>query len=246
MNVFFELFQELPRQGPGNSQCTKRAFELIPKLHTSPKILDVGCGTGFQTLDLARLSGGHITGLDNYKPFLEDLKKRAKDADLAENIEVVQGTMYKMDFDDESFNIIWAEGSIYIMGFERALKSWRRFLSPKGLIAASELSWLKDKPPKVLNDFWMEEYPGIKSIEENLAIIENCGYSVLGHFILPDSAWWDEFYTPMEKRIQTMRLKYKDDSKAMKIIENAGEEIQLFRKYSDWYGYVFYVMQKSE
>lgn len=246
MNVFYELFQELPRQGPGNNDCTRRAYDMIPKLTAVPRILDVGCGVGVQTLELARISSGYVTALDNYQQFLDELEKKAITEKLAGNIETVLGNMFKMEFDDGSFDLIWAEGSIYIMGVENALKNWRKLLRSGGYIVASELTWLKSNPPQEMIDFWKKEYPGIKTIEDNLRIIEQCNYEVIGHFTIPDSAWWEDFYTPLEGRIKELDKKYKNDPKALEVIDSARVEVQMFRKYSEWYGYEFFVMQMSD
>jgi ubiquinone/menaquinone biosynthesis C-methylase UbiE len=246
MDVFYELFQTLPRQGPGNYDCTKRAFESIPKLPAVPKILDIGCGTGIQTIDLAKLSGGNITALDNYEPFLEIVLDRARSAGLEARITTKNGSMFELDFTDISFDIIWAEGSIYIMGFEKGLQDWRKFIRTNGYLAVSELSWLKPEPPEELIIFWRQEYPGIKTINENLEIIERTGYKLLDYFVEPDEAWWNDLYGPLEDNVKKLRKKYKGNSKALEVIDNTEREIQLFKEYSDWYGYVFFVMQKKE
>ena len=54
MEYFFELFGDLPRQGPGCGEATLRALELLKDLPPQPKVLDIGCGSGMQTLILAR------------------------------------------------------------------------------------------------------------------------------------------------------------------------------------------------
>ena len=42
---------------------TRRAYHMLPKLE-KPRILDVGCGSGIPTLELAKLSEGEIMGID--------------------------------------------------------------------------------------------------------------------------------------------------------------------------------------
>ena len=245
LNVFYELFTELPRQGPGSNECTARAygfFEGVPKF---PKILDIGCGTGMQTLELARLSEGKVTGLDKHQDALDKLEAKSIDLGLIGNIETKNGSMFDLPYPDDSFDIIWAEGSIYIMGFEEGLTNWRRFLKPKGFVAVTEVSWLKPSPPTELETFWKNEYPGIKSVEENIEIITQTGYKLIKNFTLPDSVWWDQFYLPLEKRIAELEPIYKGNNKARDVLEITKLEIEYYRKYSDYYGYVFYIMKKN-
>ena len=105
---------------------------------------------------------------------------------------------------------------------------------------------MQEKPPQEIFDYWQACYPAITSIQENLEIIEHCGYKPIGHFALPDDAWWDEYYHPLEKRIQILQKKYKNNQKAIELLDSEILEQEMFRKYSKWYGYVFYIMQKAE
>ncbi|MCK5581393.1 MAG: class I SAM-dependent methyltransferase, partial [Candidatus Omnitrophica bacterium] len=77
IEYIYELCELLPRGGPGDNESTRRAFDAIPKLSEQPLILDIGCGPGMQTLELAKISKGKITALDNYQGFLDILMKKA-------------------------------------------------------------------------------------------------------------------------------------------------------------------------
>ncbi len=242
-DIFFEIHRDLPREGPGRNKYTQKAFRMLPKME-KPRILDIGCGPGGPTMELARLSQGEIIGLDIHQPFLDKLQSKIEEAGLSDRVQAVKGSMVEMNFPEQSFDILWAEGSIFIIGFERGLKEWRRFLKPKGYLVVHEMTWLKTGPPQEISDYWKKVYPGIKTIPENLALIPGCGYRPIGHFPLAEDAWWDEYYHPLERRIQSLRKKYASDSKALAILDNEQLEIDLFRKYSQWYGSVFYVMQK--
>jgi ubiquinone/menaquinone biosynthesis C-methylase UbiE len=132
-DIFFEIHQNLPREGPGRNEYTRKAFEMLPK-SDNPHILDIGCGTGGPTLELARLSKGEVLGVDIHQPYLDELARKAERAGLSDHVKAMKCSMSKMDFPDESFDIIWAEGSIFIIGFERGLKDWRRFLKPNGYL----------------------------------------------------------------------------------------------------------------
>jgi len=195
-------------------------------------------------MELARLSGGFVIGMDNHQSYLDVLEEKIKKAGLSDRVKAVNGSMFTMDFPAESFDIIWAEGSIYIIGFERGLKEWRRFIKSHGFLVIHEMTWLKKNPPKEISDYWKKMYSGITTIPKNLKIIPRYGYKVLGHFPLPEDAWWEEYYHPLEERINQLKAKYKDDPEAFSILDSEQKEIDLFKKYSAWYGSVFYVMQR--
>ena len=210
-----------------------------------PRVLDVGCGPGGPTLELARLIRGEIVGLDIHQPSLDRLMRKIEKAGLSDRVKAVNCSLFEMDFPDKSFDIIWAEGSIYIIGFERGLKEWRRFLKAKGFLVVHDMTWLCPDPPKEIYDYWKERYPGIRTVEENLKLIPCFGYDLIGHFTLPEDAWWIEYYGPLEKRIRGLRMKYVDDSKALGVLEKEQREIDMFKKYHTWYGSAFFVMQKG-
>jgi SAM-dependent methyltransferase len=244
-DIFFEIHQGLPREGPGRNKYTRKAFRILPKMG-KPRILDIGCGPGGPTMELARLGQGNVIGLDIHQPYLDELRRKIEEAGLSDRVRAVKGSMVEMDFPEESFDIIWAEGSIFIIGFKRGLKEWRRFLKSHGFLVVHEMTWLRVHPPQEIADYWKKVYPGIKTIPENLELIPGCGYRLIGYFPLPEDAWWDEYYNPLEKRIQKLRKKYTNNPKALAVLDNEHLEIDLFRKYSKWYGSVFYVMQKVE
>ena len=135
MDYFMELYGHLPRAGPGDNDSTRKAYGMISDMPPEPRILDIGCGPGVQTLELARLSSGVIVALDLMPQMIERVKKAAAEQSMADRIETLQMDMNKMDFDNESFDLIWSEGAIYLMGFKNGLEKIRRFLRPGGYIA---------------------------------------------------------------------------------------------------------------
>ena len=241
-NVFNEIHDGLPRQGPGNAASTAKAFAMLGGLPVGAKILDIGCGPGLQTVELAKLSGGEVVGFDIVQT---SLSEHAAKASLSERIRVMVGSMFVLPFTGENFDAIWSEGAIYIIGFEKGLKDWRPLLKPEGYMVASHLSWLKLEVPDEPKAFWAKNYPAITTIDDNLKIAEGAGYRCVGHFMLPPSGWWDAYYLPLERNLRKLRGKYRDDQQALTEINGAQEEIDLYRKHSAYYGYVFYVLQKS-
>jgi SAM-dependent methyltransferase len=243
--IFLELHSDIPREGPGDSESTAKAFSMITGLPEKPRILDIGCGPGMQTLDLAQLSGGTITAVDYYRQYLDALEESATSAGLADRITTVEADMAALDFELETFDLIWSEGAAYIMGFDNALRSWKPLLKPSGWLAVTEAAWTRPDPPADLRQFWESEYPAIKDVEDSLALIRDAGYEITGHFKLPDASWWDHYYTPLNARIEIIRERYGDDPIAAAVIESHERERDMHRRYADYYGYVFFIMRAA-
>ena len=241
--LLLDIHKGMPRQGSGRDKYTQKAFEMIPRIN-HPKILDIGCGPGMQTIKLAKLSNGEVVGIDIFQQFLDQLQELIEKEKLQNRVKAVNQSMFEIKYPQEYFDIIWAEGSIFIIGFEKGLLEWKKFVKPGGFLAVHEMAWLKKDPPKEINDYWERIYPVITTIEGNLDVIKKCGYKTIGYFPLPEDAWWEFYYNPLEKRLKELRKKYRDNPKAMEMIEETQLEIDMFRKYNEWYGSVFYVMQK--
>jgi ubiquinone/menaquinone biosynthesis C-methylase UbiE len=203
------------------NKYTRRAFQMLPELD-QPHILDIGCGSGVPTMELARLSDGQIIGLDIDPSLLDQLAKKIEEAGLSDRVKTLKRSMFELDFPDESFDVIWAEGSISRIGFERGLKEWRRFLKPKGFL--------------VVHD-------EVTNITQKLEQISSCGYDLLEHFTLSRDIWWTEYYGPWEKRIREMRIEYADEPQALLELDKEQREIELFKASPRQYSSVFFVMQ---
>jgi len=245
MPFFMELHSDNPREGPGSRASTARALQLLTELPPRPQILDIGCGPGMQTLDLAALTGGDITAVDNHAPYREALEKRIADRRLATRVRGMRGDMTALDFPPERFDLIWSEGAIYIMGFEQGLHQWRRLLKPGGYLAVSELTWLVADPPEAVRAFWSEGYPAMQAVDDNLALIEACGYQLNGHFTLPAADWWQDYYNPIAAKLSTFSKTHHAVPEAQAVADMEQAEMALFRKYADVYGYVFYTMRRA-
>ncbi len=242
-SLFFEIHSGLPQEAPGSDESTRRALQLIPNLPQDPIILDIGCGPGRQTLVLAQETGGHITAIDTHQPFLDELKRRAVKAKLADKIITGKCSMAELPFADGSFDLIWSEGAIYVMGFAEGLRAWRRLLKPGGYVAVTEVNWLNDNPPKRLAAWWRQEYPGITTIDRSKVIIAECGYELIGSFALPETDWSENYYGPLQERIFKLRVTYTGNSDAQAFLDTQQHEIDLYEQYGGYYGYVFYVMR---
>jgi SAM-dependent methyltransferase len=244
VRLFFELFSNLPRQGPGTAESTRKALELIPPLSPGSRLLDLGCGTGAQTMVLADATPARIVAIDSHAPFIKELSANVTAQGLNDRVEARVADMAHLDLPDQPFDVIWAEGSIYLVGFDRGLQEWRRFLKEGGHIAATEVCWLRPGVPQECRDYWAEQYPAVRDVSENLLAIERAGYRVTGHFPLPPEAWWDYYYVPLQRNLETFSARHAGDAYADEIISATQTEMGMYQKYSDFYGYVFFVMRR--
>ncbi len=242
-DLIYTIFNGLPRLGPGDDFSTRKAFYALPSFSKDAHVLDIGCGTGHQTLELARQGDFHILALDNHEPYLRELMVNAKNENLENQISVIHGDMQNLPFSEAEFDLIWSEGSIYIIGFENGLIEWKKFLKPKGFIVCTEVAWIKNDPPEELLEFWHREYPEIKYSGENEKIIARAGYELKQNFILPKNAWWDNFYHPLQKRVHDLREGYQEQEGMMIALDSVQLEIDMYLKYSNFYGYVCYIMK---
>ncbi len=153
--------------------------------------------------------------------------------------------MHDLNLANETFDLIWSEGALYCMGFREGLTACHRLLVPRGTLAVTELTWLKPDPPDECRNFFAKEYPAMTDVSDNLATSEACDYTILDHFTLPESAWRESFYDPLEARLTLLRKLYAQDHRKREMIEATQTEIDLFRKHSSYYGYVFYLMKPN-
>jgi SAM-dependent methyltransferase len=247
MNIFFEIHSGLDREAPGSRDATEQAFRTVASRSGHPEIFtiyDIGCGPGAQTLQLAELSSADIYAVDTHQPFLDRIAEAARRRQLSHRIHPVNADMNRLPFSDASADLIWSEGAVYIMGFERGLLAWQSLLKPGGFLVVSELSWLKNSVPDELRLFWEEEYPAMQTRERNECIVEDAGYSLIDSFVLPESGWRDGYYSPLERRIERLEIKYHQDPEALEVIETEKKEIDMYRRFSSFYGYVFYIVAR--
>ncbi len=244
IEYMYELFETLPRCGPGDNESTRRAFNTIPKMPKQPFILDIGCGPGVQTIELAKMSHGKIVALDNHQAFLDKLMKTARDEGLVENIIPKNISMLDMDFDENTFDIIWSEGALYFMGFQNGLRRCHQLLKSFGYLAVTEIVYLVPNPPNPVIQYFEKEYPDIKVVEDKIGLIQNEGFHLISNFTLPESSWLDSYYLPMEEELSRLNKKYQGNEIALGIFDEMKNEIDLYKKFSDFYGYQFFILQR--
>ncbi len=245
IELLIDLHKDAKRQGPGGEEQTKRALELTTiDANEKLKVADIGCGSGAQTITLAQNTQATITAVDLFPEFLEKLEQNAEDLGLKERIVTRKESMEELSFGAEEFDLIWSEGAIYNMGFERGVKEWKRFLKKGGYLAVSEISWLTASRPQELTTYWEAAYREIDAISAKIGVLEQHGYAPVGHFVLPPKCWLNHYYTPMQERFEAFLQKHNNSKQARALVVEEKKEMELYQKYQEYYSYVFYIAQK--
>ena len=244
LNLICDYYSSVQRQGPGSPEITTRALSFIDNLSDDSFMVDIGCGTGGQTMVLAQHTPGKITGLDLFPTFINLFNSNARELGLEERVKGIAGSMDKLPFLPEEIDLIWSEGAIYNIGFERGLNDWRKFIKTGGYIAVSEASWFTEERPLEIEEFWMDAYPGIDTIPNKVAQVQKAGYVPVATFILPENCWTEQFYAPQVSAQEIFLKKHAGNKAAEDFIENQRHEERLYKKYKAFYGYVFYIGKK--
>ena len=239
-----EYYSNFKRQGPGSPEMTIKALDFIDNLTEKSKIADIGCGTGGQTMVLGENTMGDITGIDIAPEFINIFNDNAKKEKLDDRVKGVVGSMDELPFKMEEFDLIWSEGAIYNIGFERGLKEWSNYLKKGGFIAVTEASWFTNERPAEIEKFWLDAYPEITTISNCVSIMEKTGYVPVSTFILPEYCWTDNFFTPQVSVQADFLKKYPENESIEKFVEMERHEAKIYQKYKDFYGYVFYIGKK--
>ncbi|NDY57451.1 class I SAM-dependent methyltransferase [Desulfovibrio sulfodismutans] len=242
--IFFEVYEALPRQGPGNRASAARALALCDGMPIVPRILDLGCGVGGQTMHLVALTDGHIVAVDSHAPFITQLTASVAANGLGHRIKPLCADMAHARFPSGSFDLIWSEGALYNLGLDVALPLCRDLLRPGGHLVFTDAVWRKSDVPDEVRRGFESDYPTMGWMRDVLAAVARHNLDVLGHFTLPDEAWWEDFYTPMQARVRELREKYSGDAEAQGILDILDRETELHAAHADCYAYEFFVIRR--
>jgi ubiquinone/menaquinone biosynthesis C-methylase UbiE len=196
---------------------------MLPKLDR-PRILDIGCGSGVPTMELARLGQGEVIAIDIDQSALDNLTGKVRQAGLSDRVRAVNCSILDMAFPDGSFDIVWSEGVIFVIGFQRGIQEWKRFLKPGGFM--------------VIHDEKGD-------VQEKLQQISQCGYKLLGYFTLSQETWWTEYFAPIEKLIAESQISHANDPHTLEELGQARMELEMFRRNPERNNSVYFAMQKN-
>lgn len=246
MSLIANLFKASGRQGPGSEEVTKLALAHVRHLYDLPEnalIADLGCGTGGQTITLAKNVEGHIHAMDMMPEFTAILRERAEAEGVGDRITVHTGSMGELPFEEGQFDMIWAEGSIYNIGYSNGLRYLHKFLKPGGIVAVTEATWFTPNPRPEIYKFWHDNYPEIDTTQVKLHQMADAGYAPMVHFALPEQSWWN-YLDPIRAYIPEFLEKQGHSPAAVELAGYFEKEVGLYDKYHADYGYVFYIGRK--
>jgi ubiquinone/menaquinone biosynthesis C-methylase UbiE len=184
-------------------------------------ILDIGCGTGLPTIELAKMSNGRVTGIDIDEKGLDILRTSIDRERLSRRVNAFRCSLFNLDFPQGSFDIIWAEGTISVIGFKEGLKQWRRLLKPQGYLVVHDDEEGAQRKRKAISD---------------------CGFILIGEFPVSREVWRERYFLPLEERIRHLMLHYHNNSEAMRILKKEQDEVERYG--STPHGSIFFIMQK--
>ena len=168
------LFAGMEKLGPGDNVYTLHVLRLLPRQQFHV-IVDAGCGTGRQTMALAKELGTSVHAVDSYEPFLYDLTRRAREAGIGHLIKTHCMDMKDIPGAFQDIDLLWSEGAAYNIGFPNALATWASVIKDGGFAVVSELSWLREEVPAEVKEFFLSGYPDMRPVEENLTVAEKAG-----------------------------------------------------------------------
>lgn len=242
LELLIDLHKYAFRQGPGGVKETEKAIDLAMLDRSKElKIADIGCGTGASATLLAKSLNAQVTAIDFLPEFIEVLEKRAAEEQLENKIHPLVCSMENLPFRDDEYDVIWSEGAIYNMGFERGIKEWRRFLKPGGKLVVSEITWCTESRPRELQSYWEEAYPEIDTASSKIKSLEDNGYSLIAYFLLPEHCWLENYYRPMQRTFDDFLKRNGGSEQAQAIVSSEETEIALYEKYKQYYSYGVYI-----
>ncbi len=231
-DAFYTLYQGLDREGPGEPADVAWAANVLD-LKRDARICDAGCGSGADVAALlAAAPEGHVTAIDNHRPFIDELLVRM----LGEpRVMAYKGNMAKLK---GPYDLIWSAGAMYFLGVKKGLTVWRPALSKEGAVAFTEPCFFTDTPSEAARVFW-EGYETV-SAEGIAGQVRDADFETLATRRISDVAW-EAYYTPLEARIALLRPTA--DEALTAVLDAATAEIATWRAVKSETGYLLSVVR---
>ena len=232
VSAFFDLYESLPRQGPGDRETLDFTLKVI-RAGGAERILDAGCGAGAD-IDglLAWAPAGHVSAVDSHVPFVEQVVKRNGDDPRVKAIATDIATL------TGPFDLIWSAGTLYFLGLEAGFRIFHSMRAPSGALVFSHPAYFNKTPSQAATDFWEGEGE-VFDHETVYEKVRAAGYTVFDAVKLPDAAW-EAYYSPLQARIDALNLASGD---MVATLEGAQREIDGWRKARAKTGYLQFIAE---
>jgi len=245
-DLIIESHLGLERQGPGSPEVIAKALNFLDGKEKFTQAADLGCGTGGQTRTLAQHIGGNVVGVDICPDFIARFNEKAEKSGLGKRLQGMAASILELSFPQGSLDLIWSEGVIDSIGFEKGLTYWYDFLKQDGYIAVTCPSWLTAERPAEIEKFWQDAVGGLDTVADNTAILQKAGYDFIASFVLPETCWTENYFVPRKAAEKELLKKYAGSKTAAAYAADEKYEAELYEKYKRYYGYVFYIGKKCE
>ena len=200
----------------------REAFKLLPKME-KPRLLDLGCGSGVLTIELANLTNGNIIAIDVDQTLLDQLNTKINVRNLTTRLKTKRMDLLKNDFPSKYFDLIWEAGVVHIIGFKESFEACHRILKVGGYLVLGQ---------------------SIKAMEKNNDLITKCGFDLIKQLNWPEGCWWTEYYEPLERKIKEIR-EGKEDSDIFENISVIEAEIRMVKANLSDSDCAHYILQKK-
>ena len=200
---------------------TRKAFALLPALDR-PRILDIGCGQGVPTMELARLGGGEVVGIDIDETALTRFRQRLEQSDVSDRVTVHRCSLFDSGLIAESFDVLWEEGVLHLLEPARSFIECHRLLRPEGFLVMHEkLVWFEAVQQRL---------PGWGMVLED-------------RHLLPWHFWWTDYGAPLERRVREFRESHGDAAGSPELTRYANE-VAMIKADPDQFDCGFFILQK--
>jgi predicted O-methyltransferase YrrM len=236
--AFLEVFAALDRWGPGSVQSIEQALAALPSVPA--RVLEIGCGKGISTIELARRTEARITAIDTDPGALARLRECAAAAGVAADVQVICSDMAELSGLEPPYDVVWAEGSAYVIGVERALALWRDLLRADGVLVFSDMVWRTGTPEAGVQAFWASEYPDMTTVSRRLEQAGQAGYRVCMHFDMGQAAL-DNYYQPLERLLREIG----GTPESRGVVDDLWRELRIWQAANGQFSYEMFVLQRD-
>ncbi len=149
------------------------------KINKGSKVLDIGSGKGITAIHLTQKYGCSVVGVDLSSDMVDYAKKSVEQKGLFQKISFMNLDAEELPFDDNTFDVVFAECSTVLMDKEKAFKEFIRVTKSGGHIGDLEMSWQKnpdqniiDKAYRLWEGFSTKTFDGWRDFYNKMGLVD--------------------------------------------------------------------------